>query len=145
MADMLPQAYWASYALGLGHRVRVMRVMRGLTQARLAELAGVSRTLISNMERNEYNGLKCADPTLSTVYRLAAALYVPPAVLLPGAGDLVERPFAGPELGSGPASVAIALRWPNVPLDTARFDDEYLARGAPEEVPRFQRSLFELG
>lgn len=139
MGEVLPQGYWVSYALGFGHRVRVMRMMRGLTQARLAEIAGVSRSLVSNVERNHYNEERCADPLLSSVYRLAGALYVPPAVLLPSAGDLVDRPFAIPG-----DDLTMAMRWPNVPLDTARFDEEYLRSGAPLEVPRFQHTLFEL-
>ena len=55
MGDVLPQSHWASYALGLGERVRAIRLMRGLSQSRLAELSGVSRSLISNLERNVYN------------------------------------------------------------------------------------------
>ena len=55
MGEVLPQSHWASYALGLGERVRAIRLMRGLSQTRLAELAGVSRSLISNLERNDYN------------------------------------------------------------------------------------------
>ena len=49
MGEVLPQSHWASYALGLGERVRAIRLMRGLSQTRLAELAGVSRSLISNL------------------------------------------------------------------------------------------------
>lgn len=145
MGELLPQAYWASYALSLGNRVKTIRVMRGLTQTRLAELAGVSRSLISNLERNDYNGARAADPTLSTVYRLAAALYVPPAALLPGAGELVGKPFAAPGLvREVEAAVEIALRWPNGPLDTARFHESYLRQGAPAAVPRFDDAVYRL-
>lgn len=139
MAELLPQSHWASYALGLGNRVRALRLMRGLTQARLAELAGVSRSLVSNLERNDYNGDRAADPTLSTVYRLAGALHVPPAALLPGAGQVVDNPFTGldaAELGEGGA-VAVTVEWPSQPQDTSRFTEAYLKRGAPNAVPRF--------
>lgn len=124
MGELLPQSYWASYALSLGNRVKTIRVMRGLTQSRLAELAGVSRSLISNLERNDYNGARAADPTLSTIYRLAAALYVPPAALLPGADGLVGKPLGAHELARDvEAAVGMALQWHDGPLDTVRLKD----------------------
>lgn len=137
MAEQLPQSYWASYALGLGHRLRAMRMMRGLTQQRLAEIAGVSRSLVSNLERNDYNGSGAADPTLSTVYRLAGALHVPPAALLPGAGEKVERPFPARAPEGDEPPVTVVVMWPVGPEDTARFQEAYLQRGAPRHIPRF--------
>ena len=133
MGDVLPQSHWASYALGLGERVRAIRLMRGLSQSRLAELAGVSRSLISNLERNDYNS-KVADPTLSTCYRLASALQVPPAALLPGAADHVDGCFL---LADADAPAPIRFQWPSSPRDTARFRDTYLRRGAPSDTPAF--------
>ena len=133
MGEVLPQSHWASYALGLGERVRAIRLMRGLSQTRLAELAGVSRSLISNLERNDYNS-KVADPTLSTCYRLASALQVPPAELLPGAAENVEGCFLTPEADT-PAP--IRFQWPRSAQDTARFHDTYLRRGAPQGTPAF--------
>lgn len=137
MGDVLPQSHWASYALGLGERVRAIRLMRGLSQSRLAEISGVSRTLISNLERNDYNA-RAADPTLSTMYRLASALKVPPAALLPGAGDAVEGRFAGQTRDDGnPTPNSIVFEWPRGPRDTQRFDEPYLRRGAPAGTPAF--------
>lgn len=143
MKDLLPPSHWASYALSLGNRVRMVRQMRGLTQARLAELAGVSRSLVSNLERNDYNGARAADPTLSTVYRLAGALHVPPAVLLPGAGEVVAERYTGTDLSAAGVPSVELTRWPCAPEDTARFAPAYLQCGAPSEVPRFQRALFD--
>lgn len=85
------EPYWASYAIELGSRVKMIREMQGVSQKKLAERAGISRTLISNLERNIYNRNKAADPTLSTIYRLAAALQVPPAQLLPSGEALVAE------------------------------------------------------
>ncbi|OFT55597.1 hypothetical protein HMPREF3151_11155 [Corynebacterium sp. HMSC05H05] len=139
MGEVLPQSHWASYALGLGERVRAIRLMRGLSQTRLAELAGVSRSLISNLERNDYNS-KVADPTLSTCYRLASALQVPPAALLPGAAENVEGYFlvSGASGASGAEAPApIRFQWPRSAQDTARFHDTYLRRGAPQGTPAF--------
>lgn len=133
MGDVLPQSHWASYALGLGERVRAIRLMRGLSQSRLAELAGVSRSLISNLERNDYNS-KVADPTLSTCYRLASALQVPPAALLPGAADKVDGYFL---LAGAESAAPIRFQWPRSARDTARFHDTYLRRGAPSDTPAF--------
>ncbi|MCG7290795.1 helix-turn-helix domain-containing protein [Corynebacterium afermentans] len=133
MGEVLPQSHWASYALGLGERVRAIRLMRGLSQTRLAELAGVSRSLISNLERNDYNS-KVADPTLSTCYRLASALQVPPAALLPGAAENVEGRFPMRDLQ---APAPIRFQWPRSAQDTARFHDTYLRRGAPQGTPAF--------
>ncbi|MCQ9343151.1 helix-turn-helix domain-containing protein [Corynebacterium kozikiae] len=77
--------HWASYGYELAQRLKALRKMRGLSQEMLAELAGLSRNQISNLERNDNNSLAPADPRLSTVYALAQALEVPPVVLLPGA------------------------------------------------------------
>lgn len=135
MGDLLPETHWASYALGLGERVRAIRLMRGLSQIRLAELAGVSRSLISNIERNDYND-RAADPTLSTLYRLARALQVPPATLLPGAGEAVVPRY---RLRGAVASLEpIVFSWPSEPEDTARFERAYLQHGAPGGNPRFE-------
>ena len=123
MGELLPDSHWASYALGLGERIRALRIMRGLSQTRLAELAGVSRSLVSNIERNDYNE-RAADPTLSTLYRIARALHVPPAMLLPGSLDDVDDAYVlqGPD-----AKVeAIMFQWPRSPYDTARFSTAYL-------------------
>ena len=43
-----------------------------------------------NLERNENNSGSSADPALSTVYKLALALEVPPSLLLPEAGQIVN-------------------------------------------------------
>lgn len=54
----------------LGERVRELRRARGLTLERLAELSGVSRAMISKLERGEKN------PTLVVAARLAEGLGV---------------------------------------------------------------------
>ncbi|WP_257161874.1 helix-turn-helix domain-containing protein [Corynebacterium cystitidis] len=91
MADVLQDHHWASYGYSLSERLKRLRERRGITQLRLAELSGVSRTLLSNLERNHYNSQRSADPTLSTLYRLALGLQVPPAALLPAVDREVEE------------------------------------------------------
>lgn len=57
--------------LALGLRIRVVRTRRGHSLADLADLAGVSKSLISQIERG------VAAPSIDTVRKLASALDVP--------------------------------------------------------------------
>jgi transcriptional regulator with XRE-family HTH domain len=60
----------------LGSEVKRLREARGLTQQALADVAGVNRVTVANIERGD------ADPTLVTLKALAKALGVPVATLL---------------------------------------------------------------
>ena len=60
-----------------GQRLRALRLQRGLSQEKLAEMAGLDRTYISQAEAGKRN------VTLKTIVRLATALGVQ-------AGDLVQ-------------------------------------------------------
>lgn len=62
-----------------GERIRALRQERGLSQERLAELAGVHRTYLSSLERGERN------VSLDNIYAIADALGVPPADLFESA------------------------------------------------------------
>jgi transcriptional regulator with XRE-family HTH domain len=68
----------------LGKRVRQARSSRGLTAHQLAELTGVTRSFISQIERGQ------ASPSVTTMYRIAHALGL-------SLGDLfdIERPSVG--------------------------------------------------
>ncbi|WP_248488613.1 helix-turn-helix domain-containing protein [Tsukamurella sp. PLM1] len=79
---------WGTYGDSLGRRLVTVRKARGLSQEKLAELAGIHRNQVSNIERNVSSNDGVSDPHMSTVYRLAAALDVPPSMLLP---DLDRR------------------------------------------------------
>jgi transcriptional regulator with XRE-family HTH domain len=59
-----------------GEHLRELRVARNLTQERLAELAGVDRNYIGQIERGERN------VALVNIVRIARALGVPPRELL---------------------------------------------------------------
>lgn len=96
---------WLSHGLRLGRNLRELRRMRGLTQDQLAALTGLTRNTISNIERNLGNSGTAGDPRMSTVYRLARALDIPPAVLLP-AGDQKVADICRAE------GVGIRLAWP---------------------------------
>lgn len=82
--DVVTDATWTKLGYSISARLRAIRELRGMTQRRLATVAGVSRTVVSNLERNVHTGERPSDPTISTVYRLAFALGVPPSMLLPG-------------------------------------------------------------
>lgn len=118
---------WPSFGLSLGRNLRRLRKARRLTQDDLAELTGLTRNTISNIERNLGNSDTPGDPRLSTVYRLARALDVPPAVLLPAGGELVADICPTRAYG-------LTLRWP---ADTVLepFRAEYVDHGTG---PRYE-------
>ena len=60
-----------------GKRLREVRNKKGVSQEALAHLAGLHRTYVSSVERGERN------ITILNIYRLAKALQVKPAELLP--------------------------------------------------------------
>src|SRR5579862_8827639 len=67
--------------LELGQRIRSLRLASGLTLEAVATAAGVSRSLISQVERGR------SSPSISTLRRIAAALRVPVASFFPGDGE----------------------------------------------------------
>ena len=109
----------------------MLRRMRRLTQEELASLAGISRNSVSNIERNLNNSGEATDPHLSIVYRLAQALDVPPAVLLPG-GD---RPVA--DICSA-EEVGITLVWPRSEDDLLPFRRAFVQHG---RGPRYEERV----
>lgn len=131
MARREERRFWISYGRRLGLNVLELRKMRGLTQERLAELAGLTRNVVSNIERNENNN-KSGDPVLSTVYMLARALHVPPAVLLPAGDEYVEDICTA-------ESLSIDLVWPSTPEDTMPFDARHLSEVRNRRRPRLER------
>ena len=96
MAPSVGRLLWASYGFRFSQNLKKIRRKRGVTQQALAEIAGLSRTQVCNLERNENNSGTSADPALSTVYKLALALEVPPALLLPQPEDNVKSVCATP-------------------------------------------------
>ena len=108
---------WSSYGHGFSQQLRRVRKRRGISQQALAEISGVSRSQISNLERNENGVHAMADPQLSTVYKLALALEIPPAVLLPAGGDVVE----GHLTDSAVAAAEDVAPFPQSYVDRRRF------------------------
>jgi transcriptional regulator with XRE-family HTH domain len=60
----------------MAKRVKALRLAQGLTQAQLAQRAGISRKHVIRIEAAEQ------EPTLGVIERLAKALRVRPAALL---------------------------------------------------------------
>ena len=61
-----------------GNRVREIRLQRGMSQEKLADMSGLDRTYIGGIERGERN------PALVNIGRIAKALGVRPADLFDG-------------------------------------------------------------
>lgn len=113
-------ALWVDYGLSFANNLRLARRGRKLTQQALADLAGLSRNQVVNLERGG-----TSDPMLSTVYKLALALEVPPATLLPGVARLVGVLSALSEDGEGADTeedVALIVR----PEDVRPFPEGYV-------------------
>ncbi|WP_432563602.1 helix-turn-helix domain-containing protein [Kineococcus sp. SYSU DK003] len=108
-----------------GFRIRELRVARGLTIAALAEAAGVSAALISQVER----GL--ADPSLATLRQVARALSVP-------LFDLFE---------SAPRAsrVAVIRRGKEVTITTPNGDTSYTRMSAPHGQLEVLRGRLKAG
>ncbi len=60
----------------LGSTLRRVRAQRGWSQEKLAELAGLDRSYVGQIER------AVVSPTLSTLEKLASALQLPPSELI---------------------------------------------------------------
>ncbi|TSE00153.1 helix-turn-helix transcriptional regulator [Skermania sp. ID1734] len=80
---------WRTYGLSLAHRLKLLRGLRGMSQEKLSEVSGIHRNQVSNLERNVSRDEGSADPRLSTIFKLARALDVPPEVLIPNVHERV--------------------------------------------------------
>ncbi|MBP3088695.1 XRE family transcriptional regulator [Corynebacterium sp. sy017] len=131
--------HWASYGYALGVRLKAIREMRGLSQTKLADLSGLSRTTISIIERNESNSGTATRPTLQTIYTLARVLHVPPAVLLPGVGKTVADVFTE----DTPGDLSIEIHWPTQAIDVVAFSPHYIETAYPGQIPEFDQYELE--
>ncbi|WP_336672295.1 helix-turn-helix domain-containing protein [Tsukamurella sp. USMM236] len=82
----------------LARGIRQVRAARGWSQAELAAASGLSRNLVSNLERGRSSGGADSDPQLSTLIRIAEALRVSPSELLFPPNDPQQLVRFGPEL-----------------------------------------------
>jgi len=68
-----------------GLAIKEMRLSKGLSQAKLAELGDFNRTFISDLERGVYQ------PTLFSIFRLAHALEVAPHEIIQRVEELTKK------------------------------------------------------
>lgn len=92
-----PEWDWPAYAKAFGHRLQRLRKERDLSQIDLAQRAGLAPNSVKLLElgrssKDVDSEHRPGNPRLQTIYRLAEALGVAPAELLPGASD-VPRPL----------------------------------------------------
>jgi len=71
VADQSPEAIDRRMAQAIGQQVRIFRTQRGLTVARVAQLAGLSPGMLSKIENGN------ASPSLGTLHALSRAFKVP--------------------------------------------------------------------
>jgi transcriptional regulator with XRE-family HTH domain len=90
-AGHAPEWDWPAYAVAFGQRLRTLRDQTALSQIDLANRAGLTPNTVKLLERGYSSGRKPASPELRTVYRLAEALGVSPAELLPSATDVPRQ------------------------------------------------------
>lgn len=72
----------------IGRRMRTLRIARKLTQAQVAEAAGIETSFYGQVERGANT------PSVKTLLAVARALKVPPAHLLPDGGPPLRRRYA---------------------------------------------------
>ncbi len=75
----------AGDASHVGDRIREVRQNQGLSQVKLARLAGINQGFLSQIERGKQR------PSTQTLNAVSVALSIPPAVLL-GDGDVHDAP-----------------------------------------------------
>ena len=90
----------------IGANLKQMRTERNLTLGQLSGLAGISKAMLSEMEKGMGN------PTINTIWKIANGLKVPYTRLLEGSEPgptLVrgERPLSGVLLFSGGAGAVL--------------------------------------
>ncbi len=78
--------------MNLGRAIKLCRTQRNLNQSDLAELANISVSYLSLLERGK------RDPNFSTVQDIASALKIPVSILVFLGADEKERAGISPEL-----------------------------------------------
>ncbi|WP_344105310.1 helix-turn-helix transcriptional regulator [Myceligenerans crystallogenes] len=85
MAESHLDLDWSAYAEEIGRRVAAVRELRNVSQTELANVAGLSRSMLQNIERSRSSPKESdGNPSIRKLYEIAQALGVPVGVLLPG-------------------------------------------------------------
>lgn len=117
----------------LAASLREARKARGLSLDAVAKLSGVSRSMVSQIERAE------SSPTVATLWNLTQALQVDFAGLLEGRGEAgieVVRAGAAPVIGGRGAGVSIRILSPAEAVGAHEvYDLRFVAGGVLESEP----------
>lgn len=89
--------------MNLGKAIKLCRTQRGLSQSELANLAAISVSYLSLLERGK------RDPTFSIVEGIASALDVPVSILVFLSADDEEMSGLSPELREKLSYTALRL------------------------------------
>jgi len=135
--DRAPASH-SAFTIELGRRIKRLRIERGLTLKDLEARGGISATHVSEIERGK------ASPTVGALGRIAVALGVRPALLVPGSGlpeiqvvraaeregsalkrgTLVVAPLTGPTHGARLGAHRMTLAPSDGPALTHRHEGE---------------------
>ncbi|KRA29755.1 hypothetical protein ASD81_22170 [Nocardioides sp. Root614] len=84
---------WETYARELGHNLYRARMDRGLSQERVAHLAGLAGYTYQKFEKGESRPNTPMNPRLNTLLALSQVLQVPVVELLPDFDpEVLDRP-----------------------------------------------------
>lgn len=91
MAESHLDLDWSAYAEEIGRRVAAVRELRKVSQTELANVAGLSRSMLQNIERSR-SSPKDSDgnPSIRKLVEIAQALGVPVTILLPQGVPVAE-------------------------------------------------------
>ena len=89
--------------MNLGKAIKLCRTQKNMSQAELAELADISVSYLSLLERSK------RDPNFSTVEKIASALKVPFSILMFLAAENDELSDVNPELAEKLSHTALKL------------------------------------
>jgi transcriptional regulator with XRE-family HTH domain len=108
-------------------RIRAVRMMRGITQEQLAEMADISRVMIGRYETTDQL------PALDTLIRIADALGVSTDYLL-GRTEAMEAPFTG-QYVEPPKPPRSARKLPRTAAELEAFVREIIREVISENSP----------
>jgi len=115
----------------IGPNLKRLRNDRGLSLDGLARLAGVSRAMLSQIERGS------SAPTINVVWKLARAFDVPFSILIAGADTQLVRPLPASEtqtLVSATGGLASRALFPMDAAQKAEFYEIRLKAGSVEDA-----------
>lgn len=122
--------------LAVGENIHRIRKSQKLSIDRLAELSGVSKSMLGQIERGTVN------PTISVLNKLAQGLHVPLEMLIENHEEMPTTLYRGVDVIGQRLYGGKVIRYPLVPFDTeARSESAQLdifisgSYDAPDQIP----------